>query len=106
MHLNDYPHYYVKNGERVAVYFTGEARDLRQSGWVREKPEALKKEAPAKKEVITEKVEVVIDEPETDGEVDFEFMTKPELLAYAMQRGVDLPNNALKADLVEACKKL
>jgi hypothetical protein len=33
-------------------------------------------------------------------------MTKIELLEYAMDRGVDLPNNMLKAEMVKACKQL
>lgn len=112
MHLPGYPHYYVKDGERVVVYFTGEARDLRATGWVREESKPVKVVEPepelvAQADTAEEiQVDVVIDAPEQVDQPEFEFMTKPELLAYALERGVDLPNNALKAELVEACKKL
>ena len=114
MHLPGYPVYYVKDGKRRAVYYTAEARDLKAMGWkpeeapkapeVKPAPKAEAKSAP-KPEVI--KPEVVIEDATEEGELpDFEFMTRTELLKYAMDRGVDLPNNALKAELVEACKKL
>lgn len=121
MHLRNFPHYYVKDDQRVAVYYTADARDLQAQGWKRE--ETLKgaakqskeaKEAKLTTETITEqapeKIEAVLEidektELSADG-VDFEFMTRIELLKYALDRGVDLPNNALKAELVEACKKL
>jgi len=105
MHLRNYPQYFVKDGERIAVYYTADARDLKAQGWKPEetKPAAKPEPEPKPEEI---KVEVVADEPTGDGEPEFEFMTKPELLAYALERGVDLPNNALKAELIEACKKL
>ena len=106
MHLPGYPHYYVKDGERVAVYFTGEARDLRAMGWVREESKPAKVIESKPEPVAEVEVDVVLDTAEEADQPEFEFMTKPELLAYALQRGVDLPNNALKAELVEACKKL
>jgi hypothetical protein len=117
MHLRDYPHYYTKDGKRRAVYYTAEARDLKAMGWVREEPKPAKpsvteKPAPAqeptpepiKPEVVVP--EVVTEEPAGESEPVFEFMTRPELLKYAMDRGVDLPNNALKAELIDACKAI
>lgn len=115
MHLPGYPVYFVKGSKRRAVYYTAEARDLKALGWQEEEyakaPEVAPAPLPAvaKKEAVKpEVVEVTIEnEVASDGETpDFEFMTKPELLAYALERGVDLPNNSLKAELVEACKKL
>lgn len=112
MHLKDYPQYYVKGSERRAVYFTGDARDLRSQGWHKEEPKAAPQEAPpaeAKVSLIKpEKVEVdvIIEEPQPKDLPDFDFMTKVELLSYAMDKGVDLPNNMLKADLVAECKRL
>lgn len=105
MHLKDYPHYYVKGSERRAVYFTGEARDLRSQGW---EPE---KEVPVEPELVSVEperieVDVVLDAPEPQDLPSFEFMTKAELLSYAMDRGVDLPNNMLKAEVIAECKKL
>lgn len=113
MHLRNFPHYYIKGDERVAVYYTADARDLQAQGWKRE--ETLKgaakqskeaKEAKQATEAVTEKIEVTVEEDAELEAVDFEFMTRTELLKYALDRGVDLPNNALKAELVEACKKL
>jgi hypothetical protein len=130
MHLHGYPKYYVKDGKRRAVYYTADARDLTASGWRPEeekqaaatKPAKTTKPAPAPPRVEAptsapepvEKIEVeVVEGPTNEAEPkgtedlpDFEFMTKPELLEYAMRRGVDLPNNALKAELVKACREL
>ena len=118
MHLRNYPHYFVKDGKRRAVYYTAEVRELLALGWRREETEMLKPaeaeqskaESPA--EPMTERVEadVIVDEPTTKTEEAklpvFDFMTKPELLQYALDRGVDLPNNMLKAELVAECKRL
>lgn len=112
MHLRNFPHYYIKDGERIAVYYTADARDLKAQGWKRE--EALSgaakksKEAKEAKQVAAveaEKIEAILEVEDEPG-TDFEFMTRTELLKYAADRGIDLPNNALKAELIEACKKL
>lgn len=111
MHLPGYPHFYVKNGKRRAVYFTGEARDLTAQGWIKEGAA----EVAAAPEVVVPAPEVAVpapavevDEPEveTSEEPAFELMTRVELLAYAESKGIDLPNNALKADLIEACRQI
>ena len=105
MHLRKFPHYYVKDGERRAVFYSVEARDLRSLGWEREDLVAVKAEASAEPEAADE----TETEPETEQTAEkpnFDFMTKVELLEYALDRGVDLPNNALKAELIEACKAL
>lgn len=120
MYIRDFPQYYVKDGERRAVYYSAEARDLKSLGWTLEvknkevKSKTAKRSEPEPQpESITQEAskleaEVIIeDSPEDEKSLpDFEFMTKIELLEYALERGVDLPNNALKAELVEACKKL
>lgn len=110
MHLKDYPHYYVKGSERRAVYFTGEARDLRSQGWEPEKEAPVEPEKKASEPVSVEperiEVDVVFDASEPQDLPSFEFMTKAELLSYAMDRGVDLPNNMLKAEVIAECKKL
>jgi hypothetical protein len=117
MHLSGFPHTYVKDGhEPRLVCYTVEARELRADGWVRaEKPAAP---APAPAEVTPEPASVasvteIAKAEETDfqaepviGDVDFDALTKRELLQYAQDRGVDLPDNALKADIVKACKAL
>ena len=73
-----------------------------------DKPAAV--EAPLAVEKI--EVEVVEDEPKgviakQESELpDFEFMTKPELFEYASHRGVELPINTLKSELVKSCREL
>jgi hypothetical protein len=126
MHLRGYPQYYVKNGKRRAVYYTSEVRDLTALGW-RPEGDSTPVEKPAKKaatkpvaepapapEPVTERIEVEVveekilsPEPASTEELpDFEFMTKPELIEYAADRGETLPPNVLKAELVKACKRL
>jgi hypothetical protein len=122
MHLRGYPKYYVKNGKRRAVYYTSEVRDLTALGWRPEgdstpveKPvkEAAAEPTPAP-EPVAERIEIEVveektlaPEPASTEELpDFEFMTKPELIEYAAECGETLQPNSLKADLVEACKKL
>jgi hypothetical protein len=125
MHLHGYPKYYVKGEKRRAVYYTAEARDLVTLGWKPEAEATVKKEAPAKAvelpkiekpvelpavetieaELVDDQPEVVKQEPQSKLP-DFDFMTKAELLQYALDRGVDLPNNILKAELVKACREL
>lgn len=122
MHLRNYPHYFVKDGERRAVYYTAQVRELLALGWRREeaieskstdKPASNLSAAPASTPEV-EKIEadVVIEEVSKEQETKdaklpiFDFMTKPELLQYALDKGVDLPNNMLKAELVAECKRL
>lgn len=121
MHLRGYPKYYVKGDERRAVYYTAEATELRSLGWTPE--EQLKVEATEEQIIQQEKTEVapeperievsVVEDDHPEVEVQegatspvFEFMTKPELLQYALDRGVDLPNNMLKAEIIKTCKQL
>lgn len=118
MYVRGFPKYYVKDGERRAVYYTAEVRDLTSLGWVAEESpkKATTKAKPAPEpapelqpqgqpEAPRLEADVVV-EGDTDSQPSFDFMTKNELLQYALDRGVDLPNNAPKAQLVEACKAL
>lgn len=41
----------------------------------------------------------------TDADVDYESKTVPELKELAAQRGVDVPADAVKADIIKALKK-
>lgn len=120
MHLRNYPHYFVKDGERRAVYYTAQVRELLALGWRREetaKNEPVRSPAPTSApapiaEIEEIEADVVVEEVSKEQEEKdvklpvFDFMTKPELLQYALDRGVDLPNNMLKAELVAECKKL
>lgn len=127
MHLQGYPRYYTKNGKRRAVYYTGEARDLRILGWRPEEENVAtsvtRAEVVQGQERNTVKNTGLDDQAVIEAELveslsqdskkeqatslpEFEFMTKTELLQYAMDRGVDLPNNILKAELARACREL
>ena len=134
MHIRNYPQFFVKDGKRRAVYYTAQARELIALGWLPE--EKAQKGQPVEKETVKEvqkeeiaepvsletevklepkpeniEVEIVADpfstpQPTENKVTDFDFLTRPALLKYALDRGVDLPNNALKADLVKACKEI
>lgn len=131
MHLQGYPKYYTKDGKRRPVYYTADARDLTAMGWKPEedkpvkpgkaekalkadKPAAVKAPEPVATPSVVEKIEVEVVEDEPEGVIakqeselpDFEFMTKPELFEYASQRGVELPINTLKSELVKSCREL
>jgi len=112
-HLKKMPTYYVKDGVRKSAYYTIQARELVAKGFVEEGAEPAKKiEAHEPKPVPETLLEVGVDafEPEAvkaEGSEDsLEEMTKAELLAFAMERGVDLPNNDRKADILAECRKL
>jgi hypothetical protein len=112
-HLKKMPTYFVKGEERRAVYYTIDARELIEAGFVEEGAEPGKKiEAHEPKPVPETLVEAGIDAFDTEAvkdegsESDLEEMTKAELLEFAMERGVDLPNNDRKADILAECRKL
>lgn len=121
MHLRNYPQYFVKDGKRRPVYYTADASQLRALGWRPEgQPELepkkeVQKTAVVEQEAKPEKLEVEVVEEATvvaagdDTEEplpDLEFMTKNELIKFAADHGETLQSTALKADLVEACRKL
>lgn len=101
MHLRNFPRYFIKDGERRAVYYSAEARDLRSLGW--EEEVAVK---PEPKPELDLQAEPEAKDAEPDEAPDLTGLTRAELLQYAMDRGVDLPNNASKAQLLEACENL
>lgn len=123
MHLPGYPRYYVKGDQRRAVYYTADARELLQAGWLPEEKTA-KPESPEPEEIDLEEeidgeteagIEVETDEiiapcltsKDTEEEpIDFESMTKVELMEYAVKHGSKLQPAMAKAEMVEACKKL
>ena len=113
MHLRSFPHIYTKGDERRLAYYSVEARELREAGWVHDTGSKPKVKPPSTAEaptsVETEQVPDAVVAPVEENQaepIDFDAMTKRELLQYALDRGADLPENALKADLVEACKAL
>lgn len=126
MHLRNYPQYFVKDGKRRPVYYTADASQLRAMGWLPEGQPEIEKPKPVPKEekqeplvaeqkTEPEKLEVEVVEELVSEEVgndteeplpDLEFMTKNELIKFAADHGETLQGTALKADLVEACRKL
>ena len=110
-HLKVMPTYFVKEGEeRRAAYFTVQARELRQAGWVEEGEKAVvHKPAERLPEIVVEAGAEPYDSTESltepIGEA-LEEMTKAELLDWALERGHDLPNNDRKADIFAKCKEI
>ena len=107
MHIQGYPKYYVKDGERRAVYYTADARDLKNMGW---KPEKEAKEEPKLKEAPAafmdpfSEAEDLVEEEAGEGETDFDFMTKAELLEYAKEHDIEVRPTQTKTEIVEAIR--
>ena len=111
-HLNKLPTYFVKGDERRAAYYTIQAKELRAAGYVEEGEKAVAaKPIERLPEIVNEVGAEPFDstesltEPMADEE-DLDSMTKAELLGYALERGVDLPNNDLKSEILAACKEI
>ena len=111
-HLKKLPTWFVKNGDRRAAYWTVQARELRADGWVEEGEKAeVRKPIEKQPEIVVEAGGTAYDstdslqEPQAE-ENDLDGMTKAELLDWALERGHDLPNNDLKAEILEACKQI
>ena len=109
-HLDKLPTWFVRGDERRAAYYTIQARELRQQGWMEEGEKA----APAKPmerqpEIVNEVGAEPFDSTESLTEPmaeSLEEMTKAELLEWALDHGVDLPNNDRKAEIFAACKEI
>jgi len=130
MHLRNFPQYFVKEGKRRPVYYTGDARDLIARGW---KPETKETKPAAQKTSTIEQIsEPIAEVPQAPASIqaeepkeaflpfdivdedinplstfgpDFDSFTKAELLEYALDRGIDLRNNAPKAEILAECKE-
>jgi len=108
-HLAKLPTYFVKGDDRRAAYYTIQARELREAGYVEEDEKA--KPAPASKPVPEVVVEAGFDAFDMEAKLEIEEesleeMTKAELLEYAMERGHDLKNNLPKAEIFKLCKEI
>jgi hypothetical protein len=111
-HLKKLPTYFVKGDERRAAYWTVQARELRAQGFVEETEKAeVRKPIEKQPEIVVEAGSTAYDstdslqEPQAE-ENDLDGMTKAELLDWALDRGHDLPNNDLKAEILKACKEI
>lgn len=112
MHLRKLPTWFVKGDDRRAAYYTVQARELRQAGFVEECEKAVAKKPIEKQpEIIVEAGGTAYDstdslqEPQSDGET-LEEMTKAELLDWALDHGHDLKNAAPKAEIFASCKEI
>ena len=110
-HLKKLPTYFVKDGERRrAAYYTVQARELRKAGYIEEGEKAVAaKPAERQPEIVVEAGAEPFDSTESLTEPiaeSLEEMTKAELLDWALERGHDLPNNDLKAEIFAACKEI
>ena len=107
-HLDKLPTYFVKDGKRRAAYFTVQAQEWRERGFVEEgapaKVASQHKPSPERPVVAGgDGFENLPVEHETE---DLEEMTKVELLEYALERGVDLKNALPKAEIYAECLKI
>lgn len=108
-HLKKLPTYFVKGDERRAAYYTVQARELREAGYVEEGEKAAP--APVSKPVPEAVVEAGFNAFEMENKLEIEEenleeMTKAELLDYAMERGHDLKNSLPKAEILKVCKEI
>ncbi len=110
MHLKNRPTYFTKDGIRKPVYYTVDARQLVEDGWVEEG--VVEAKAPAKIEatpVITTTPEPTSTEsevaPEPKTEVDLGGMTRAELVQFAEANDVEFKSYGSKAEILEACTK-
>ena len=109
-HLDKLPTWFVKDGKRKPAYYTIRARELRAMGFVEEGEKAAPAPQPKPQpEIVNEVGAEPYDSTESLTEPvaeSLEEMTKAELLDWALEHGVDLPNNDRKADIFKACKEI
>ena len=109
-HLKKLPTYFVKGDERRAAYYTIQARELRAAGYAEEGEKAVAaKPVERQPEIVVEVGAEPYDSTESLTEPiaeTLEEMTKAELLDWALEHGVDLPNNDKKAEIFAACKEI
>ena len=109
-HLDKLPTYFVKDGERRAAYYTIQARELRDAGYVEEGEKAVAaKPIDRLPEIVNEVGAEPFDSTESLTEPvaeTLEEMTKAELLDWALEKGHDLKNNAPKAEIFAQCKEI
>ena len=111
-HLKKLPTYFVRGGERRTAYYTIQARELREAGFVEEGVKAeVRKPIERQPEIIVEAGTTAYDstdalqEPQAeDGDLDG--MTKAELLDWALDLGHDLKNALPKAEILSLCKEI
>lgn len=106
-HLAKLPTYFVKNGDRRAAYYTVQARELLEAGYVEEGEKA--KPAPAPKPIPEIVVEAGIDAFDMEAKLEFEeddldAMTKIELMDYADEHEIEYKPAMSKAEILKLCR--
>lgn len=111
-HLKKMPTWFVKDGERRSAFFTVQARELLEAGWVEEGAKAEKRKPIEKQpEIIVEAGTTAYDstdalqEPQAE-EDDLDGMTKAELLDWAADKDVEIKSSLSKAEVLKACKEV
>lgn len=111
-HLKELPTWFVKDGVRRAAYYTIQARELEEAGYIEEGKKAqVRKPIEKQPEILVEAGGTAYDsidslqEPQAE-EDDLDGMTKAELLDWALDQGVDLKNALPKAEVLAACKEI
>ena len=111
-HLRKLPTYFVKGDSRRAAYYTIQARELEDSGYVVEGEKAeVRKPIEKQPEIVVEAGGTAYDstdslqEPQAE-EDDLDGMTKAELLDWAMDQGKDLKNALPKSEILSLCKQI
>ena len=113
MHLKKRPTWFVKDGDRRKAFYTVQARELIQRGYVEEGAEI---EAPQVKPDKTPEVPVVVGEDayETVSEaavedeeitIDFSGYKKADLIEYAQSNGIYIETTWLKAEILKAIEE-
>lgn len=106
-HLAKLPTYFVKGDDRRAAYYTIQARELKEAGYVEEGEKAAP--APAPKPVPEVVVEAGADAFEMEAKLEFEeadldSMTKVELMEYADEHEIEYKPAMSKAEILKLCK--
>lgn len=112
-HLRKLPTYFIKGDDRRAVYYTVDARELLDAGYVEEVSDEpgdiVKNGKLPEKPVVAggdgfEDLSDELDIPVFDASL--EDLTKAELLEWAADQGHDLKNNLSKAEILKLCKEI
>lgn len=105
MHLKKYPTYFVKDGIRKAVYYTVDARQLSERGWIEESVKSAEPVKVTGVPIPITKPEPIEVAPEVEEDVDLDEMTRAELMTFAEKNDIEFKSYASKAEILEACKE-
>lgn len=107
-HLDKLPTYFVKGDDRKAAYYTVDARELLEAGYVEEGAEVDARPSvtgPLPEKPVVAGGDGFDFEPEVL-DVSLDELTKAELLDWALDLGHDLKNNLSKAEILKQCKEI